>query len=60
MYFSNTLLRGFGKFNNKSLDLKQGINVISGSEDSGKTTFKDFLIGMLFGIPQRSGITKVR
>lgn len=60
MYFSKLLLRGFGKFNQKDLDLKPGLNLIRGDHGSGKTTLVDFLAGMLFGIPQRSGISQAR
>jgi len=55
MYLSKLLLRDFGKFHNKEISLKSGVNVICGDRDSGKTTIRDFITGMLFGIHRRSG-----
>ncbi|MBQ9277341.1 MAG: AAA family ATPase [Lachnospiraceae bacterium] len=49
MYLNKLLLKSFGKFNNKEIVLKPGINVISGKKDSGKSTIKDFIVSMLFG-----------
>ena len=34
MYLNKLLLKNFGKFNNKELVLKPGINVINGKKDS--------------------------
>ena len=60
MYLTKLLIRDFGKFHNKSMDLTPGINIIFGTEDSGKSTVRDFLVGLMYGIPRREGITKVR
>ena len=60
MFFSKLFLRGFGKFNNTGLALKKGINVVTSEEEGKSDSVRAFLLGMLFGIPQRSGITKVR
>ena len=60
MYLTKLLIRDFGKFHNKSLDLKPGINLIVGEEGSGKSTLRDFIVGLIYGIPRREGITKVR
>ncbi len=60
MYLTKLLVRDFGKFHNKSLDLSTGINLVVGTPESGKSTFRDFLVGMIYGIPRREGITKVR
>ena len=50
MYLNKLLLKDFGKFNNKEMNLTTGINLIYGEKDSGKTTVKDFIVSMLFGI----------
>jgi len=42
------------------MDLTPGINIVYGAEDSGKSTVRDFLVGLMYGIPRREGITKVR
>lgn len=60
MHLTKLLIRDFGKFHNKNMDLTPGINIIYGAEDSGKSTVRDFLVGLMFGIPRREGITKVR
>ncbi len=49
MYLNKLLLKNFGKFNNKELVLKPGINVINGKKDSDKSTIKDFIVSMLYG-----------
>ena len=60
MYLTKLLVRDFGKFHNKGMDLEAGINLIIGKPESGKSTLRDFLIGMIYGIPRREGITRVR
>lgn len=42
-------ITGFGKFNNKSLELEDGINIIYGENESGKTTIHNFIDGMFYG-----------
>jgi uncharacterized protein YhaN len=43
------LIRNFGKLRNKDIELKSGINVIYGNNESGKTTIHRFIEAMLFG-----------
>ena len=43
-------LRNFGKFQNKEILLKEGINIIYGENESGKSTIHSFLQSMFFGI----------
>lgn len=42
-------LIGFGKFNNKMINLKDGINIIYGENEFGKTTIHNFIDGMFYG-----------
>ena len=56
MYLNKLLLKDFGKFNNKSIDLKPGLNLIYGENEAGKTTIKEFIIGMLYGIDKSRGL----
>lgn len=56
MYLNKLLLKDFGKFNNKEIDLKPGINVVYGKKDSGKSTLKDFVVDMIYGIEKARGI----
>lgn len=50
MYFSKLLLKDFGKFHNREINLKPGINVIYGKRNAGKSTVADFEYAMLYGI----------
>lgn len=56
MYLNKLLLKDFGKFNNKSIDLKPGLNLIYGENEAGKTTVKEFIVGMLYGIDKSRGL----
>jgi len=42
-------VENFGKISNLSLDLNEQLNVIYGKNESGKTTLKNFIYGMLYG-----------
>lgn len=45
----------FGRFMNREIELKPGINLISGQNEAGKTTIHTFIKGMLFGIERLRG-----
>ncbi|MDD3184750.1 MAG: AAA family ATPase [Anaerostipes sp.] len=47
---------GFGKFAYKDVQLRSGINVIYGPNESGKTTIREFIFHMLFGLDKARGI----
>lgn len=55
MKFSELRLKNFGKFNNKVIKLEDGINLIYGENEAGKSTIHSFLNGMLFGIEKQRG-----
>ncbi|MBC3887315.1 AAA family ATPase [Acetobacterium paludosum] len=42
-------LKAFGKFKNKTIDFKPGLNLIYGNNEAGKTTVQTFIQGMFFG-----------
>ncbi len=48
-------LNNFGKFNNKTIRLEEGINLIYGDNEAGKSTIHTFVRGMLFGIDKLRG-----
>lgn len=48
-------LNDFGKFHNKIITLKEGINLIYGENEAGKSTVHSFVRGMLFGIEKSRG-----
>lgn len=56
MFINKLLLKEFGKFNNKEVGLKPGLNLIYGANESGKTTMKEFIVGMLYGIDKSRGL----
>ncbi len=56
MYFNKLLVKNFGKFNNREIELKKGLNLIYGENESGKTTIKEFIVGMLYGIDKSRGL----
>lgn len=48
-------LKHFGKFTDKNIRLKDGINVLYGENESGKSTLHSFIKGMLFGMERGRG-----
>jgi len=54
MYLTKLLMRDFGKFHNEEISLQPGINVIEGGEGSGKTTIREFITGILYGIRKQN------
>jgi uncharacterized protein YhaN len=56
MFLNKLLLKDFGKFHNKELELRPGINLIYGPNEAGKSTVKDFIIGMFYGIDKSRGL----
>jgi uncharacterized protein YhaN len=45
----------FGRFSNKEIELKPGINLIYGDNEAGKSTIHSFVKGMFFGIERLRG-----
>ena len=48
-------IKDFGKFHDKDISLTPGLNILYGGNEEGKTTTKDFIIDMLYGIDKKSG-----
>lgn len=48
-------IQRFGKLKDREIVLKDGINVIYGPNESGKSTLHSFIRGMLFGLPRYRG-----
>lgn len=48
-------LKHFGKFTQKQITFQEGINVICGENEMGKTTMHSFIRAMLFGIQKGRG-----
>lgn len=49
-------LQDFGKFHDKDITLTPGVNIIYGSNEAGKTTTKDFIVDMIYGIDKARGV----
>jgi len=49
-------LQNFGQFHDKDITLAPGINVIYGANEAGKSTTKDFIVDMLYGIDKSRGV----
>ena len=48
-------IKNFGKFQDKTIELKPGINVVYGENESGKSTIFAFIRAMFFGIERQRG-----
>ena len=46
---------GFGKFHNRTITFEDGINIIYGKNEAGKSTLHTFIRSMLFGIERGRG-----
>lgn len=49
MRIEELYLAGFGRFHNKRITLQDGLNLIFGENEAGKTTLQHFIMGMLYG-----------
>lgn len=59
MKFLELQIKGFGKFHDRTISFQDGINVVYGKNEAGKSTLHTFIRGMLFGIqPQRGRASK--
>lgn len=48
-------INGFGKFHDTSISFQDGINIVYGKNEAGKSTLHTFIRGMLFGIERQRG-----
>ena len=55
MIINRLILKNFGKFQGKEIELKEGINILLGENESGKSTIHVFLQSMLFGMRRGRG-----
>ncbi|MHC5099039.1 ATP-binding protein [Peptoniphilus genitalis] len=53
-------LLSFGKFEDKKIELQEGINLIYGRNEEGKSTIVNFLDGIFYGFSRDSLSRKVR
>lgn len=50
MKINNLKINAYGKIENKDINLKQGINIIQGKNESGKSTLLNYIISSFYGI----------
>ena len=50
MRINEIKINGFGKLKDKKLEFKDGINIVYGENESGKSTILKFITGMLYGV----------
>lgn len=55
MLLNKLKLNYFGRFRNREIVLRPGINLIYGDNEAGKSTIHTFIKGMLFGIERMRG-----
>lgn len=55
MKLINLHINGFGKFHDLSISLDEGLNVIYGRNEAGKSTLHAFLQAMFFGLERQRG-----
>jgi len=55
MVIKKVCLENFGKFHNKVLEFSDGVNLLYGENEAGKTTIHTFIKAMLFGLDGRHG-----
>ena len=50
MKIKNLKINGFGKLENKELEFTDGINLIVGKNEAGKSTLLKFITSMFYGV----------
>lgn len=53
MQLTKLVIFGFGKHEDKTIELEAGVNVLYGYNEAGKTTIQQFILHILFGFPSR-------
>ncbi|WP_342514540.1 AAA family ATPase [Sporosarcina sp. FSL K6-1522] len=54
MKIEKLLIYGFGQHENITVELGQGMTVLYGLNEAGKTTIQQFILHILFGFPQKN------
>lgn len=59
MKITSININGFGKFHNKAISFTDGLNVVYGNNEAGKSTTHTFIKSMLFGIKKKRNRTQL-
>lgn len=54
MKIEKLVIDGFGKLNNTTYTFSDGINLVFGKNESGKSTICEFILSMFYGLPNKS------
>ncbi len=54
MYIENIKIGNFGKLSSREFDLKSGVNIIEGKNESGKTTLGEFIKFIFYGLSNKN------
>ena len=49
-------VKNFGKFTDRRIQMEDGINILYGENESGKSTLHTFIKGMLYGMERGQGV----
>lgn len=55
MQILDLYISGFGKFHHTDITFQNGLNIVYGKNEAGKSTIHTFIRGMLFGIERQRG-----
>lgn len=55
MFIKCIEINGFGRLSDEKLDFSNGINIVYGPNESGKSTLQGFIFNMLFGMSRNKG-----
>ncbi|MEK3981944.1 AAA family ATPase [Paenibacillus sp. FSL K6-3166] len=58
MRIEHLQIHGFGRLYNREIDLSEGVTILYGRNEAGKSTTLQFIRSMLFGIPSRGNPTE--
>jgi uncharacterized protein YhaN len=58
MRIEHLQIHGFGRLHNREIDLTDGVTLLHGRNEAGKSTTLQFIRSMLFGIPSRGNPTE--
>lgn len=58
MQFKKLQIYGFGKHRDEVFDFSNGMNILFGNNEAGKTTIYECILQLLFGFPQKNHLLK--